>query len=280
MSEAQRNECRLQRPVSRRPRVVCQFSCGAASAVATKLAIAQYGADHEIVVLNAFIASEHPDNRRFAKDCEKWLGVPLTVVMNQEFEGSIDNVFERARYMNGPKGAACTTRLKREPLAAFARPGDINVFGFTVEEVDRLMDRRMAVPDMQVVSPLVEAGLTKSDCKAMIERARIELPTIYKLGYHNANCPGCVKGGEAYWRAIDEDFPEIYERRMKQQEAIGPGSYLFRDRKTGRRFGLRELRNKPGPVQRAGLPSCSFFCEAAERTFADAVANDGGKRHD
>ncbi len=76
MSEAQRNECRLQRPVSRRPRVVCQFSCGAASAVATKLAIAQYGADHEIVVLNAFIASEHPDNRRFAKDCEKWLGVP------------------------------------------------------------------------------------------------------------------------------------------------------------------------------------------------------------
>lgn len=253
-------------------RVVCQFSCGAASAVATKLAIAQYGGIHDVVILNAYLESEHEDNRRFADDCERWFGVPITIVQNEKYGASIDTVFEKVRYMNGQNGASCSTRLKREVLAKYAMPGDINVFGFTIEEVDRLVDRQIAMPDMSVVSPLVEQGLTKDDCKAMIQRAGIELPYMYRLGYRNANCPGCVKGGEKYWRAIDEDFPEIYERRMAQQESIGEGAYFFRNRKTGERIGLRELRNKPGPVQRdENMPSCSFFCEAAESMYEDSA---------
>lgn len=43
-------------------RIVCQFSCGAASAVATKLALAQYG--DSCVIVNAFLSNEHSDNRR------------------------------------------------------------------------------------------------------------------------------------------------------------------------------------------------------------------------
>ena len=39
-------------------RIVCHFSCGAASEVATKLAISKYG--HEpIVIYNAFIVEDH-----------------------------------------------------------------------------------------------------------------------------------------------------------------------------------------------------------------------------
>jgi hypothetical protein len=44
-------------------RIVCQFSCGAASAVTTKLAIAEYG--DSVVIVNAFIKNEDADNRRF-----------------------------------------------------------------------------------------------------------------------------------------------------------------------------------------------------------------------
>ena len=60
-------------------RIVCHFSCGAASAVATKLALGLYGAG-EIVIYNAFIEEEHEDNRRFLADCEKWFGHPITVL--------------------------------------------------------------------------------------------------------------------------------------------------------------------------------------------------------
>ena len=35
-------------------RIVCQFSCDAASAVATKLALAEYGSTHDVQIINAF----------------------------------------------------------------------------------------------------------------------------------------------------------------------------------------------------------------------------------
>ena len=49
-----------QRPESF-ARIVAQFSCGAASAVATKLALAQHG--DRCVIVNAYVKNEHPDNR-------------------------------------------------------------------------------------------------------------------------------------------------------------------------------------------------------------------------
>ena len=48
-------------------RMVCRFSCGAASAVATKLILAAYPPE-DVVIVNAFIKEEHEDNRRFLAD--------------------------------------------------------------------------------------------------------------------------------------------------------------------------------------------------------------------
>lgn len=91
---------------------------------------------------------------------------------------------------------------------------------------------------------------------------------MYRMGYHNANCKACAKGGEGYFRAIREDFPEDFEALCVIQDELGPGSYLFRNRTTNVRFSLRELGD--GPVRRnEKIPSCSFFCEMAE---ADIIA--------
>ena len=74
-----------------------------------------------------------------------------------------------------------------------------------------------------MIAPLVDAGLGKDDCKAMVLRAGIELPMPYRMGYDNANCKGCVKGGEGYFRAIREDFPDEFEELCKVQDELGPG---------------------------------------------------------
>lgn len=66
------------------PRIVCQFSCGAASAVANKLALSEYSSTHEVQIVNAFLANEHEDNRRFAQDCEAWFGQPITVLRDEK----------------------------------------------------------------------------------------------------------------------------------------------------------------------------------------------------
>lgn len=117
------------------PRVVSQFSCGAASAVATKLMLAETPAD-QCVILNAFIVEEHADNRRFLADCEKWFGHPITVVRDTKYGASTHEVWRRKRYMKGPKGAPCSLELKRKVLAAASLPDDIWVVGFTSEEED------------------------------------------------------------------------------------------------------------------------------------------------
>lgn len=249
------------------PRIVCQFSCGAASAVATKLALSKYGAGAQIV--NAFLMEEHEDNRRFAADCETWFGSRIHVLRDEKYGASTIQVFKRRQYMKGLMGAPCSKALKRDLLDGWKKPGDIMVFGYTMEEVDRLEDFQERNPDRPVIAPLIEAGLSKDDCKAMVQRAGIELPMMYRLGYENANCIGCVKGGEGYWRAIREDFPVQFEANCLVQDEIGPGSWFLRYRSgpfKDQHFPLRDL--PAGPAMRnEKLPSCSFFCEMAEQEY-------------
>jgi hypothetical protein len=88
---------------------------------------------------------------------------------------------------------------------------------------------------------------------------------MYRLGYKNANCIGCVKGGEGYWNKVRRDFPEQFEELARVQELIGPSAYLFRDRKTGERYSLRDLPPNKGRYQDEPDNECGVMCELAER---------------
>ena len=55
-------------------RIVSWFSCGAASAAATKLAIQNAGGREVVVAYCDTFKREHPDNRRFFDDCQRWFG--------------------------------------------------------------------------------------------------------------------------------------------------------------------------------------------------------------
>src|ERR1700693_1069995 len=245
-------------------RKVCQFSCGAASAVATKLTLAKYPGEVEII--NAFIVEEHTDNRRFLADCEKWFGQTITVLRDDKYGASIREVFKKKRFMGGFKfGAPCSRALKKELLDAWRKPDDIMVLGYTIEERGRFERFLDANNEIKAIAPLIDANLGKADCLAIVQNAGIELPMMYRLGYHNANCIGCVKGGEGYWNKIRRDFLEQFNELADIQESIGPGANLFRDRKTGVRYSLRELPPDKGRYQDEPPISCSFFCEMAEK---------------
>jgi hypothetical protein len=247
-------------------RIVCHFSCGAASAVATKLAIADFG-HSRVVIFNAFIAEEHPDNRRFLADCERWFGHHVTVLRDVKYGASVDEVWRRKRFMNSALGAPCSSLLKRSLLDAACLPDDTHVFGFTTDEPERAKK----FLDVGGICPLIDRNLSHADCLAMIERAGLVLPEMYRLGFNNANCVGCCKGGEGYWNRIREVFPQRFAQVVQIQESIGPGAYLFRDRQTGERFGLKDLKVGAGRHDEP-LPSCSFFCDMAEQDILAGCA--------
>ncbi len=116
-------------------RVICRFSCGAASAVATKLALKKYGHDR-VVITYSDPGSEHSDNKRFLADCEKWFDKEVIRLTSEDYKDTWD-VWEHANFIVSRHGAACTGLLKREPTYKFTRPTDILVFGYTVEERKR-----------------------------------------------------------------------------------------------------------------------------------------------
>lgn len=280
-----------------RTRYVVHFSCGAASAVAAKLIVSEWRAGTtqrtqslgapgiratemseeewgpDIEIVNAFIQEEHADNRRFLEDVALWIGGngiawPIRVLRDEKYGASILQVFKKRRFMKNRFMAPCSHHLKREVLAKIAKPGDITCIGYTYEERDRAERLEDLFPKETFRFPLIEQGLKKADCLALVERAGIVLPMMYRLGYQNANCIGCVKGGEGYWNKIRRDFPQEFIQIAEVQESLGPGAYLFRDRTTGERYSLKDLPPDKGRYQDEPEISCGFLCAMAEEEMS------------
>src|SRR5580658_4957472 len=184
------------------PRIVVQFSCGAASAVAWKLTVADHGQTRDVQAINAFVKEENADNRRFLADVEGWVGRKVTVLRDEKFGASTDEVWSRVRYFNGQFGAPCSQRLKKQVLDAWCLPTDEIVLGLTAEERGRFEDWCDNNPTAVARAPLIDAGLTHADCLGIIDRAGLLLPLAYRDGFHNANCEGCCKGGMGYWNHV------------------------------------------------------------------------------
>jgi len=202
-------------------RVVVWFSCGAASAVAGKLAIEKYSSENVHLAYCDVLSSEHPDNTRFMRDVEEWLGKKVEIISSSKYT-SIDDVFEKTRYMSGIAGARCTVELKKVPRFDYQDADDIHIFGMTVDEQHRIDRIENNNPELKLDWILRDAGYSKEMCFEELRKAGIELPVMYKLGFHNNNCIGCVKAQSIpYWKNVRRHFPDVFERRAKQSRELG-----------------------------------------------------------
>jgi hypothetical protein len=246
-------------------RVVSWFSCGAASAVATKLALSQF-AGQEIVIARCLVDEEHEDNDRFAADCERWFGQPIVNLKSEKYGSSIVNVFDQRKYMSGVAGAPCTLYLKKEVRRTFQRHDDLHVFGYTADSKDSdRWDAFLDANNISAVAPLIERGLQHADCLAMVESAGIALPAMYLLGYEHNNCKGCVKAkGAGYWNKVRQDFPIVFHDRAAQSRRIGCKLVEV----DGERIFLDELPFGVGRYQDEPEIQCGIFCEMAQKEYA------------
>jgi len=255
-------------------RVVIWFSCGVTSAIAAKMALNEWAAVHECHVVYCDPGAEHPDNQRFLHDIEQWLAHPIEVLRSTEYRDTWD-VFERTRWLNGVKGARCTTELKKKLRHAYQRPDDIQVFGFDADERARADRFRANNPDVDLRTPLIARGLTKADCLALVERAGIELPAMYRLGFSNANCIGCVKGGAGYWNKIRRHFPEAFARMAQLERQLNAALLKRVVHGQRQRLFLDELSPDAGRPDEV-MPECSLLCAATEHEWV--VPDDSAGR--
>lgn len=250
--------------MDKKNRVISWFSCGAASAVATKLALINNpGMD----IIYCEVIEEHTDNKRFLLDCEKWFNKKIMITGNDKYNRSIYSVFEKTRYLSGHMGARCTVELKKSIRKKLEMPGDIQVFGYTIEEQNRVDNFIDANNEVNIITPLIDAGLDKTDCLAIIADAGIEIPAMYRLGYKNNNCIGCVKAqSPAYWKKIKIDFPEYFEKMLAQEKRLGVK--ICKTTINGVpdvRIGLDDLPEKIKAIDDTLDIQCGIFCELAKQ---------------
>jgi len=255
-------------------RMVVWFSCGAASAVAAKICLSKYAGEYEIAIARCVVANEHPDNDRFAADCEKWLGVPILNLSSDRYADCWE-VWDSAKFLVSPYGAPCTGAMKKEVRFKFEMEWypDVQAYGYTYEEQERAKRFRQTNPEVTLITPLIDEFVGKSDCLAMIERAGIEIPTMYKLGFNNNNCIGCVKGGMGYWNRVRIHFPDVFDRMARLERSLSHAIC----RQDGKPVFLDELPKDAGRHVEPEI-QCSLFCFRAEQFYElqdkEAASND------
>lgn len=239
-------------------RVLSWFSCGAASARATVFAAEKYG---NIEAVYTRVAQEHEDNLRFLDDFVRVTGIPVKTIENEKHKGDIFDVFFYYKFLKGQKGAPCTLHLKKNVRKSYQKPDDIQVFGYTKEEqhrADRFIDSN---PDVNEWFPLIENEVSKAECLEFIKHLGIEIPVMYRLGYKNNNCIGCVKGGMGYWNKIRVDFPDAFDKMAKAERLLGHS--LLREKVDDKyvKVFLDELDPKRGHALKDMPEDCGFTCE-------------------
>lgn len=242
-------------------RVVCWFSCGATSAVATKLTIEKYRDQYPIVIAYCDTGSEHPDNKRFLKDCEKWYGIPIQILKNKKYN-TIYEVFESSGFIANRYGAKCSYELKKRVREEFEDVEfDLQIFGFDKDEIKRSWSFIKNNPLVMTYFPLIEFGLSKADCINTLKEHKIKIPIMYKMGYKNNNCIGCVKGATGYWNKIRKDFPEIFEKQADMETRFGAKLLVVWDHGVAKHISLRELPEDIGNYKSELPITCGFICE-------------------
>ena len=233
--------------------LVAWFSGGVTSAVACKIAIEKHDNVWPVFIETG---GHHPDLNRFIVDCEKWFKRQVITLQDRRFKDHID-LCEKLRVANFVGGAECSRTLKKKVRQKFEKQHNIDgqVFGFEYErkEINRAIRFKEQNPNTKPLFPLIDKKLNKASCMSMLEKAGIELPEMYKLGYSNNNCIGCIKGGMGYWNKIREDFPEYFNRMAEVERKIG--------RTCIKNQYLDELDPERGRHKLPPMPECDLFCE-------------------
>jgi hypothetical protein len=197
------------------------------------------------------------------QDCAKWFGQPIITLKSKKYQ-NIWEVFHKTRYLVGVGGARCTTELKKVLRHEYQDINDLQVFGFSKEEQKRADRFRQNNPEVNLCTPLIDKNLAKKDCLALLRTQNIELPAMYKLGYKNNNCIGCVKGQAGYWNKIRKDFPEVFNKMAEVERHLNVAiNKSYAGDKKRKRVFLDELPETMGRYSEEPDIECGLLCQEA-----------------
>lgn len=206
------------------PRIVVGFSGGVTSAWCAGWALREFPRS-QVILLWHDTKEEHPDTYRFLREMAAALGAPIT----ERSDGrSVTELFRDEGMLGNGQNTMCSRVLKTEPGTRYvsdlrsAGHAVTMVYGFSASEPQRVhrMVGRANAGGFAVRFPVVETGVTKQQCADWCVSLGVQPSAMYRWSDH-ANCVGCVKGGRAYWLAVAEHHPDVFEQRAALEEEFG-----------------------------------------------------------
>lgn len=206
-------------------RVIVGYSGGVTSAWCADWALRTYPRE-EVVLLFHDTREEDADTYRFLRQMAEHLRHPMT----EKSDGrSVTEVMRDEGMLASNLRSFCSRILKaeqfdkyRKALVADGVTEIVKVMGFTAREYKRIQRHTMIAErnGFTVRFPLVENRLSKQDCADWCVRVGVPPPAMYAWSDH-ANCPGCVRGGRAYWLAVKEHRPDVWAQRVALEAEFG-----------------------------------------------------------
>jgi hypothetical protein len=130
------------------------------------------------------------------------------------------------------------------------------VWGYDLHEKHRIDRITEDNPQAKHLFPLFDMGINKAQVHDMFERIGIQKPDMYRMGYPNQNCVGCVKGGMGYWNKIRVDFPDAFAEMAALEREIGATCLKGENGK----IWLDELAPDRGDMNIEIFPECGIAC--------------------
>jgi hypothetical protein len=223
-------------------RVIAWWSGGVTSALACWWALQTF---KNVAIVFLDTKNEDDDTYRFKRDCEALYGQEIETLTrlsaNSEFR-TIEDIWFKYLSLNVATGAICSSVLKREMREAYQNLNTdfAQVFGFDANEKKRHLNMRKNYPELNVISPCYEQGITKAGAVRRMLKLGVQPPRAYKLGFQNNNClkTGCVQGGLWYWQKMkeekhDEIFLPMARREHKLTDLKGEPVTICKDQGEG-----------------------------------------------
>lgn len=144
------------------------------------------------------------------------------------------DVMRKSGRIYGPGGAVCELQLKKRVRQEWEISNwghHTYIWGLDACQQERASMIRESMPEFDHEFPLIEHNLSRHDCEKMCRSVGILEQADPILRSVSVNrCLGCVKGNKAYWYAVRQLNPDVFNEMANLERELGcsciPGYYL------------------------------------------------------
>ncbi len=232
---------------------VIMYSGGASSSYVAKWVTDKYGKEDAILFFTETLW-EDADNYRFMEDCAEYIGLEITKVTDGR---TPEEVFFGEKFLGNARFAKCSEELKVKQTLIYLEElrlqgvEPILYFGIGPHETQRAESLKQhyahfPLEPVECRFPMIDSISQEVKARSIIENEwGIELPRMYKLGFHHANCKGrCVRGGYHHYANLYLEWPDVYKEQEEMEERFRSQYELDVSmmKKDGKPYTLKEHR--------------------------------------